>query len=410
MTRTLRIFWMIADQGVFAVSNFIMNILFARWLPVADYGMFAVSFSAYLFLTLIHWGAFLEPLLVLSAQIKPDERRSYIKTLGLAHVLMVMIATVISLAGFAIALICRNGDVGWAIIGTGVSGSLMLTLLTARRLCLVFVSPRMSAAIGLIYFAGVLATGSILAKFDLSWFSLWEILGSWACICACMIFALLRRHTRGDAPYPLSKLFAFQRRYAPGAIVAALCEWACFDGIYVMLTGMVGLTAVAESKAVFNLANPLTHINAAMHASWLVLFSEQRGDTKIVNITWLYIITIVVCVLGLSFVAQPLVGTLYAGRYLNVAWQLPIFVAAIGLSGLAAMVTSLFKARGGLWQGFTPQVCGATTAIIAGYLMIKSFGQPGAVYAICIGTIITLVSTVLIFCLGFPEDRREISP
>ena len=43
----------VADQGVFAVSNFLLNILLARWLAPADYGAFALAYSVFLFLLLI---------------------------------------------------------------------------------------------------------------------------------------------------------------------------------------------------------------------------------------------------------------------------------------------------------------------------------------------------------------------
>ena len=404
-----RLFWMIVDQGVFATSNFIMNVLFARWLSAPDYGMFAVSFSAYLFLTLIHWGAFLEPLLVLSAQIDRDKRRSYIVTLGLAHLGMIFGAVILCLIGFGVAWECEASEVGWAIMGAGGSGSLMLTLITARRLCLVFLSPRVSAAVGLSYLIGVLLTGSVLAQYALDWFSLWEIMGFWSLVCSIAIFGLLYARTSGSAPFPMTKLLAFQRQYAPGAIMAALFQWAHFDGIYIMLTAFVGLAAVAESRAVFTIANPLVHVNAAMHASWLVLFSEQNGrKANIQTITWLYVAAITMCVLVLSIAAKPLVGFFYGGRYLEAAWQLPIFVGTIGFSGLAAMITSLFKARGGLWQGFAPNICGALVAVCVGVVAIPRFGQPGAVYAMCAGGIGALGLTCLIFRFAYPKDQGQV--
>jgi O-antigen/teichoic acid export membrane protein len=409
MRQINRVLWMMVDQAVFATSNFIMNVLFARWLTPDEYGMFAVSFSAYLFLTVVHWGAFLEPLLVLSAQIDADTRRSYILTLGVAHVLMVVGATALSAAGFCVALAFGAPDVGWAIVGAGVGGSLMLTLITARRLCLVFLSPRVSAIVGSTYFVGVLASGNFLSTRSLSWFSLWEIMGFWSLICSLAIFGLLAARTTGSSPFPMRKLVKFQSRYAPGAITAALFQWASNDGIYVMLSAMMGLAAVAESRAVFTIANPLVHINLAMHASWLVLFSEQRGKKSNVDtIALLYVVAIVACVTILFFASTPLVQWLYAGRYLDAAWQLPIFVANIGLTGLAAMITSLFKARGGLWQGFAPNICGAVVAVTVGFLAIRHVGQPGAVYAMCAGGAASLAITSLIFRYAYPKERAEV--
>jgi hypothetical protein len=406
MRQISRLLWMIVDQGIFATSNFIMNVLFARWLSASDYGLFAMSFSAYLFFTVIHWGVFLEPLLVLSGRIDASQRRSYIVTLGLAHVFMVVGTLVFSVIGFGVAWAYKDFDMSWAIVGIG--GSLMLTLLTARRLCLVFLSPRVSAIVGLTYFLGVIGSGTALGNYSFSWFTLWEIMGFWSLVCSLAIFVLLYRCSVGKTPFPIIQLLMFQRHYAPGAVMAALSQWCSVDGVYLLLGSMVGLAAVAETRAVFNIANPLIQVSSAMHVSSLVLFSEQRKAKKI-NIIWivlLYFVATAICVAGSHFAAAPLVRTFYAGRYVDVAWQLPIFVAAVGISGLSLMVTSSFKVRGGLWQGFAPVILSAVVAIGVGFIAMQQNGQPGAVYAIFASAIAALALTGLIFWVAYPQPQE----
>jgi O-antigen/teichoic acid export membrane protein len=144
---SIRLIWTTMDQGIFALSNFIMNILFARWLPAADYGLFMLSFSGYMLLCVVHWGGMLEPLLVLSAQIESHKHRSYITTLGWAHLIVLLGAALIATAAAAVAIGLSHDQVAWGIFGAVVGGCLMMTLVTARRLCLVFLSPRVSAMI-----------------------------------------------------------------------------------------------------------------------------------------------------------------------------------------------------------------------------------------------------------------------
>lgn len=410
LRRILQFFWLITDQAVFALSNFAMNILFARWLSPVDYGLFAVSFTGYLFLTVIHWGAFLEPLLVLSAQIDPDRHRSYIVTLGLVHVLMVMVVSLISGAIFVLCSVLGSPDAGWAVVGAGIGGSMMLMLITARRLCLVFLSPRISASVGVAYCIGVLGSGSLLAAYNLSWFDLWELMGFWSLLCAGMIFGLLYLRTKGSQPYPLRRLFIFQSQYAPGAIVASVCAWASFDGVYLVLAQMLGLTAVAQTRAVFTLANPLVHINQAMHASWLVMFSAQANDDHrppIWRIAGLYAMVIGVLVLILIYTSTPLIKLVYSGRYLEGAWQLPLFVTVIGLTGIAAMITSLFKSRGSLLRGFLPQVISAVVALSVAYWSIKSYGQAGAIYALISGSLAAVLTASLTLLFFGPKDATR---
>jgi O-antigen/teichoic acid export membrane protein len=156
--------WLMADQAIFALTNFVTNILFARWLSPADYGVLAVSFTGYLLLTVIHYGGILEPLLVQSGRVDAGRLRSYVVALVRAHV--IWIAGIAALAGLAagIAMLLSTPATALAILGAGIGGSFMVTLLTARRLCLVFLSTRVSTVIGVIYLGGAVLTAWLMHR------------------------------------------------------------------------------------------------------------------------------------------------------------------------------------------------------------------------------------------------------
>jgi hypothetical protein len=155
-SESILLVWLLADQGIFVLTNFITNVLFARWLLPIDYGMFAVSFTGYLLLTVFHFGAVLEPLLVQSSRVDSSRSHSYIVTLIRAHAIAFVGIGSVALIGFAIASVIHAKDIGLAIIRGGIGGSFMVTLLTARRLCLVFLSTRLSTMIGALHMAGVI--------------------------------------------------------------------------------------------------------------------------------------------------------------------------------------------------------------------------------------------------------------
>src|SRR5262245_20810067 len=86
--KIVRLFWLMTDQGVFALSNFVLNVQFARWLSPHEYGLFAISFTGFVLLSVVHYGCLLEPLLVLSAQVEVDRRGSYLMALLRLHLLL----------------------------------------------------------------------------------------------------------------------------------------------------------------------------------------------------------------------------------------------------------------------------------------------------------------------------------
>ena len=109
-----------------------------------------------------------------------------------AHLLMLAAISLMAATSFWIAMLMGHQNIGWAIIGASVGGWLMASLLTARRLCLVFLSTRVSALIGIIYMVGVVITTYLVHFFcNVSWFDMWLIMGGWSLVCSAAIFLLL---------------------------------------------------------------------------------------------------------------------------------------------------------------------------------------------------------------------------
>ena len=396
-TEVVPLAWLMADQGIFATTNFVVNILFARWLPPVDYGLFAVSFSGYLLLTVLHFGAVLEPILVQSAQVEANRLRSYIFVLIEAHVLMITGIGILSGIGLITALLLNDPEAGLAIVGAMLGGSLMVTLLTARRLCLVFLSTRVSATIGIVYLFGVVATGWLIHRQgDVSWFDLWLVMGGWSLLCSALIFTLLYTSLSGTRPYTLGELCRFQWQYARYGLLAAICSWFRVDGVLLLLARFAGLEVIAETRAVLNIANPLIQVNLALYTSWLVIFSRHRSRRQLWQTAIFYCVGAAV-LLGVMFeIAEPLVRWAYSGRYLNAAWLLPIYCLAVACNGFESVFTCFMKAIRFLRRGYAPQIIGAGISITLGYFLIPLMGSAGAIYAIVISFIIGAILALVL--------------
>jgi len=374
-----------ADQAVFAFTNFITNILFARWLLPVDYGMFAVSFAGYLLLTVWHFGAILEPLLVQSTHVAADRQRSFIVALILAHLILIAGISSMACVGNIVAHVLGSPQTGLAIIGACIGGSLMVTLLTARRLCLVFLSTRLSATIGVIYMAGVVGTTYLLHHYShVFWFDLWMIMGGWSLLCSMVIFALLYASLHGSGGYTLVEFTKFQWQYARFGMIAATCSWFRVDGVMLMLARFAGLEAIAETRAVLNIANPIIQVNLALYTTWLVDFSRNHTLNRLRNTAILYCVAAILVCLVVYAVANPLVEWVYSGRYSGGAWMLPVYCLAVMLNGVESVFTCFLKALRELWRGYAPQVTGSVVSIGLGLLLIPILGEGGAVFAVVV--------------------------
>lgn len=397
--------WLMADQAVFALTNFVTNILFARWLPPIDYGVLAVSFSGYLLLTVIHYGGIVEPLLVQSARVDAGRLRSYMVTLIVAHAIWITGFSLLLGVAAGIACLFQAPEVALAILGAGIGGSFMVTLLTARRLCLVFLSTRVSTAIGVAYMAGVVATIFLINRYGhVAWFDFWLVMAAWSLLCSVVIFALLFASLPGTNPYPLGELFRFQWHYARYGMAASVCSWIRGEGAMLILARTAGLEVIAETRAVLNVSNPVMQVLFALQTSWLVAFSRDHRLAKLWKTALAFCVgaALVLAVVGVSY--TPLVRWVYSGRYLNGAGLLPLWCVAHTLNGTESVFTCYLKAIGSLRRGYAPQIAGCIAAVGLGVWLIPSMGQTGFITAV-IGSFAT--GTMLAFVLAL-IPRRSI--
>ena len=391
--------WLMADQAVFALTTFITNILFARWLLPVDYGILAVSFSVYLLLTVIHYGGILEPLLVQSARVDAGRLRSFIVALIAAHAIWITGFSVLAGIIGAAAWLFQAPDVGLAIVGSGIGGSFMVTLLTARRLCLVFLSTRVSATIGIFYLAGVVVTTFLIHRHcHVAWFDFWLVMGAWSLLCSVVIFALLYASLRGANVYTLGELFRFQWHYARYGMVAAVCSWGRGEGALLILAHAAGLEVIAETRAVQNLSNPLMQVLFALQTSWLVAFSRDQRLAKLWKTALVFCVGAGLTLVVVAGIYTPLVRWIYGGRYLNSAWLLPLYCAVHTLNGIESVFSSFLKATGSLRRGYAPQIVDCVVAIGLGLWLIPTMGQAGFITAV-LGSLATGAALAFVLAL-----------
>ena len=152
--------WAMLDQGLFAASNFILNIMLANWLGVSAYGAFGIAFTVFLFVAIVHTSLLTEPMMVFSSGRFKDGRFSYLRNLLKIH------WTVAWLGTAAIAL-CSSFFY-WdtpsrapIIILACLTGPLLYPWLL-RRACYPAGLPRYAAESGAIYFFLLLGLTTIL--------------------------------------------------------------------------------------------------------------------------------------------------------------------------------------------------------------------------------------------------------
>jgi O-antigen/teichoic acid export membrane protein len=261
-------------------------------------------------------------------------------------------------------------------------------LTAARRLCLVFLSAKVSALVGVAYLLAVLATAwGLRVAGVVSWLGIWAIMGEWSLVGTSVIAATLLRKAGQGLPYGFGDLVRGQGTLARWGIPAAGAAWVRSDGLYLALAHFLGLAVVAETRAMISLCAPVVQLNSALNASWLVGFSRAgeggpRVEDQVRSRAVAYAAMMLPGFVFLLCLHAPIVQFVYQGRYSAGAWELPWFYLALVVKGLETLLASALKATTRTRIGYFPQIAGCVACATAAGLAVPALGRAGAVVTV----------------------------
>lgn len=94
-----RTIWALGDQGMVSVGNFAVNIILARSVPIADFGIYALAFGVFLVLNGLHGSFVCYPLTI---RVAKEGAREVPRLVGLA---LVLTALLVPLLGIGVAVL-----------------------------------------------------------------------------------------------------------------------------------------------------------------------------------------------------------------------------------------------------------------------------------------------------------------
>jgi O-antigen/teichoic acid export membrane protein len=340
-------FWAVMDQGLFATSNFVLNMLLARWLTLQDYGAFTIAFTVFLFFGTFHTALLTEPMLVLGPGRYSGRLSEYMDVLLYAHLwfaalgsLMLLLASL----GFGLS---GSRVFALALLGLALAGPFILFLWLMRQACYVRLEPHLAASGGVLYLALMLA--GLYALYQREWLSPVSALGVMGFSSLAAGLWLARRLHIGMPLWVSHRLFREICRdhwgYGRWATATEALTWIPSNVYYLLLPAWGGLEATAVLKALWNLTMPILHANAALAALLVPTLTQARRDGRFGHLVRLAL-TLFTAGAALYWVLlglfqQQLVSWLYGGQYRgyeNLLWLLgfsPLIAGAVKALGAA---------------------------------------------------------------------------
>lgn len=377
-------FWAVMDQGLFAVSNFLLNVLLARWLPPPEYGAFTVAFTVFLLLGTFHSALLTEPMLVFGPGRYQGRRGEYLGALLTGHWGVVIFGSLLlGVCGWAIGVFGSKA-LATALLGFALAGPAILLLWFMRRACYIRLEPHLAASGGLVY---LVLMGSGL--FELSRHvrlsmpaALW-VMGGASLIASIWLAARLRLSVRPAAATAVAReALRDHWEYGRWSVATMTLIWIPGNVHYLLLPLWRGLGASGAFKAVTNLILPVQHMYTALAVLLVPALVRARGEAEFGRLTHLSVALVTAaslayCILLIVF-HGPVMTWLYGGRYdeyVDVLWMLGFVLVA---SGAASILGGALRALERPDQVFWAYGLSTIVVLTAGLWATVAWGVMGA--------------------------------
>jgi O-antigen/teichoic acid export membrane protein len=380
-------FWAVADQGLFAGSNCVLNVLLARWLSPVEYGQFATAFAAFLGLGVIHTALLTEPMLVFSPERYRDRHKHYFGTLVYGHVLVALAASLVLVAAGWFLGHKGQLDLSHALYGFAAAGPFILFLWLMRRTCYGQLNPKRAATGGVLYFVLMMTALAVTHCFMTLTVGLaLTIIGG-----SSLVTGLWLGFRQIDLRPPTEIFRDVTKehfRYGRWATATQILGFIPTNVYYFLLPSLATVEQSGALRALTNMFMPLIQANTALCLLLLPAFVRTQGTANGKRLhRWSLLVLaggpLVYWIIMGSFAHQA-INLVYGGKFLEYSSLVWIVGLQPVIAGAAGVYASLLRARGKVnavfWGGFVA----AIGAITFGVALTKTYGLAGVCWSIVI--------------------------
>lgn len=395
--------WAVLDQALFALSNFALNIMLARWLPLEDFGAFSVSLAFFLFASRVHESFYVQPMLIFGSSNYRSRLFQYFSMLLRYEMVMavVVLASFVAVSGYF--HVFRQAALAQAFLGLAISTPLVLVFWLVRRTCYVLSAPHLSTLAGLIYMA-LLLSGTFLlfhlGRLDI--ITALSLTGLSSAAASVALVTMLWRSGRlsgGRASDGVAAVPALRQRevlgrhfgYGKWAVAIQFVVWISESLPSLLVSAETGLDAAATLRVLLLLMMPLWQTVEALCTILLPTLVRSRGSNRFASVMKAALLIFLGLATGYGIVLWLLQGEildlLYAGKYSSETewrWLLSIMVI---FSTAGTLLLAALRALNRPDSGFYATAAATVAVTAAALLLIPALGVNGALVAMLLGSV-----------------------
>jgi O-antigen/teichoic acid export membrane protein len=393
LSKIRKIGFSLADQVLAVGGMFLANIALARTQSKEEYGMFALSYSVYTFLTGLHNALILEPYSIHGPGRYHEHLSVYSRLMARSNTVLggglmaVLISAWAVLRWQAPALASRS------LLGLAMTAAILLTALFVRRTFYLQRRPDLAAKFSTIFFVSLV--GLLLLAIRLRWlngFTTFAIAAiSWM-IAGAFLYEKLPGIRRSDS---FSKAtpdhWSEHWKYARWVLATAFVFQLTYQGYYWLLAALISVKQVAELRAMQLMVSPVDQICVALDLLVLPVMafryaSRQRSELislwrtfGLLNLGITGIYALMITIMG-----RRLMHSIYAGKFDDISVLLGILAFLPLVMGVGNSFNVALKSIERPDMVFRAYIASGIATVALGIPLVRHFGLKGAVYGLLI--------------------------
>lgn len=390
-------FLSVLDQGLFSGSNFLVNILLARWITPEEYGAFAIAFSIYLFFAGISNSLTLEPMMIFGSTYFKENVDEYLTNLFKGHNGLSLFLALI----FLLISIFTKEIVRETFISAAISLPMMLMVWFCRRTFYLRSRIDQAAILSAIYFTVLLSGIIILEQKEILYpYSIYAVFII-ASLISTIYYKVSNKANVLESPNDIAyqEILESHWNYGKWIILASIAS-SISTLLYTPLLGVVSsLDEAAAFKAIQNLTSPFQQLLAASSLLTLPLLSNSAKTLSAKSFKkQLWLLTLVLLTISLIYSAillifgRTIINVLYSsGFYTDYYWLIPAFSIVLIIMTLIQPLTLAIRAFEKPKIVLESKIISAITVLVLGFVLVPNLKLQGIIICMITSIIFELL-------------------
>lgn len=387
--RLRQLSYSICDQGFSVGGMFLANIALARTQTKEEYGIFALTYSVFTFLSGLHNAAVLEAYTIYGSGRYHRHFASYARLLWRTNAWLCLGLTVAVAAVWGLLAQVAPRYASRTLLGLALACGVLLTASFFRRTFYMQRRPQLAARFSAAFF---------FLNVALLWFLLRanRLNGFWAFAIAALAWSVAGVFVAREIPGISARENFLQTephywsehwKYSRWVLVTALVFQFLTQGYYWLAAGILSVKQAGELRALNNLILPLDQVFVAITLLILPAMSLRFASQRLAGLVplwkryclgWLSVSVGFAAVVFLF--GKNLMHALYAGRFDDVAPLLTALALLPVIMGVGNSINAALKAMEKPQAVFYAYVASGAATFLIGLPLILRFAVRGAVY------------------------------